>query len=126
MRFPLIESSTGTTLAKCTGKNACGDRVINYKGCSMSKSCPNCSSKIPFVEFVIPKFHFNYICPVCDAKIEFSGLFYWSSEILLLIITLIIYSAFQNDWFECVLATAATIFFFWIQFKFAELHLVKS
>lgn len=91
----------------------------------MSKFCPNCSSEIPFIEFVIPKFHFHYVCPACDARLEFGGIFYWGSEILLLIITLSAYLAFNAGWLEFIITSSVAILFFWIQFKFAELYLSK-
>lgn len=92
----------------------------------MARNCPKCASKLGFIQLNIPRFSLYFVCPFCNAKMEFEGIFYWGSEFALFIVSISVYFALGSSWIESAVAAVFAGLFYWFQYKFANIRLVKT
>lgn len=93
----------------------------------MALQCPNCSAKLGFMAFLLPKTaDFRYRCNGCGAQISFTGVFSWGIEIALLLLSYAIYRLVEGNFVESLIAAPLALLAVGAQYYFAPIRATKS
>lgn len=92
----------------------------------MTRACPNCSAKLSFVQFLIPRTLWHYSCKKCGTELEYHSFVYWGIQLVELLLVLAIYKVVEGSWKQSLLIFPLAVVLLALEFRFARIAAIKT